>query len=270
MTELVRCAACGGSIVYDVKAAGGACMFCGSVALSAVPTEEPLPVPHAAIPVSITDADADGQFRDWARSSWWYPKELRLLEIKVRAMLLPAWRFSSHLETHWAGLVSAATRSGKRPKAGLDEIDTSVMVPASGGLSQAELFGLQPYHESAATDWKPRQTTPWEPPQLTEHGARVRAHDLMAQWHAGRIKDERGLISCNVSPVIDDRDVRLLMLPIYIGAFRYREKPWRFVINAQTGEVVGDAPIDRLKVALVILGSIAAIGLIWALIAAFA
>jgi hypothetical protein len=266
----VRCSACGGSIVYDVKSAGGACMFCGSVALSAVPSEEPLPVPNAAIPVSISDADADGQFRDWAKSSWWYPKELRLLEIKVRPMLLPAWRFSSHLETHWAGLVTAATRSGKRPKSGLDEIDTSVMVPASGGLSQSELFGLQPYDEHAAADWNEDQPHPWEPPQLTEHGARIKAHDLMAQWHAGRIVDTRGLISCNVSPVIDDKDVRLLMLPIYIGAFRYREKPWRFVINAQTGEVVGDAPIDRVKVALVVFGSLAAIAIVCGIIVAFA
>lgn len=270
MSELVRCAACGGSIVYDVKAAGGACLFCGSVALSAVASEEPLPVPHASIPLTVSDADADGQFRAWAGSSWWYPRELRLLEIKVRPMLLPAWRFTSHLETHWAGLESAATRSGKRPTSGLDEIDTSVMVPASGGLSQTELFGLQPYDESAATAWKEDQGFVWEPPQLTEHGARVRAHDLMARWHAGRIESERGLISCNVSPVVDDEDVRLLMLPIYIGAFRYRDKPWRFVINAQTGEVVGDAPIDRLKVAVVILGSLAAVVLILALIRAFA
>jgi hypothetical protein len=135
------------------------------------------------------------------------------------------------------------------------------MVPASGGLSQAELFAIQPYDESAAQAWDPATALAWEPPQLTEQGARVRAHRLMADWHAGEIQRERDLVSCRVSPIVDDRDVRLLMLPIYIGAFRYRQKPWRFLINAQTGDVVGEAPIDRVKVALVIGGSLLAVAL---------
>lgn len=271
MSEVVRCGACGGSVVYDIKTEGAACMFCGSMALSAAPSTDPIPTPDSTIPLSVDAATADSRYRTWAQSSWWYPRELRTLKIQIKPMLLPAWRFFSHLETHWAGLKSAATRSGKAPTSGKAEIDTGVMVPASGGISQKELMEIQPYDEAGLIDWnEDAARLPWEPPQLTEHGATLQAHELMASWHANRIRSERSLISCNVSPVITDQDVKLLMVPIYIGAFRYRKKPWRFLINAQTGEVVGDAPIDRVKVALVVSGIIAAILLVYVLVVLFA
>jgi hypothetical protein len=271
MSELMRCGTCAGSIVYDIKSAAAACMFCGSSSLSAAPTEEPLPTPDAMIPSQVDGTTADGQFREWAQSSWWYPKELRSLRIQTKAMLLPAWRFYSHLETHWTGLESAGTRSGKRPVSGLAHVDTHTMVPASGGVSQKELHELVPYDEGAAVGWTPEAAAvPWEPPQLTEQAARLKGHSIMASWHAGQIQSAEGLLTCNVSPVIDDQDIKLFMLPIYIGAFRFRQKPWRFLINAQTGEVVGDAPIDRVKVALVILGTLALILLIYVLVVMFA
>jgi hypothetical protein len=268
MSELVRCSACGGSVVYDVGRQGGTCMFCGSIALSAVAVEEPLPVPHAVVPLEVDGATADARFRAWSRSSWWYPAELRALRIEVRAMLLPAWRFSSQLESHWAGLERAATRSGKRPRSGQSHAETTVMVPASGGVSGGELHALEPYDEARAHAWDAAAAAlPWEPPATTEQGAREQAHATMARWHASVIAGEQHLTSCNVSPVIDDRDVRLLMVPIHIGAFRYRDRPWRFLINGQTGKVVGEAPIDRIKVALVGLGSVALVALVVALVA---
>ena len=66
--------------------------------------------------------------------------------------------------------------------------------------------------------------------------------------------------------MVHDRDVTLLMLPIYIGVFRFRERPWRFVVNAQTGKLTGEAPLDRVKVALISLGALALLGLLLALL----
>jgi hypothetical protein len=51
------------------------------------------------------------------------------------------------------------------------------------------------------------------------------------------------------------------MLPVYIGSFRYRDLPWRFVINAQTGRVTGKPPLDRVKIAVVAALAALAVGL---------
>lgn len=251
--QIINCLACGGTVVYDIKASGAKCIFCGSVSLEVAEPGEALPVPQAALPMAVDFSRANAEYKKWASASWWYPKELRTLAIELRPMFLPAWRFSSQLETHWAGLKRAATRSGKAPTSGQSMLDLSIMVPASLGLEQGELFELQPFDESQSRPWSEDDADQaWEPPQVTEVGARSRGHKMMADHHRGVIQSQSNLISCKVSPIIEDRDVRLYMLPIYIGAFRYRDKPWRFVINAQTGKVVGKAPTDRMKVAMVV------------------
>jgi hypothetical protein len=258
MSDLMRCRACGGAVVYQVKTEGAACIFCGATALAAAPEEEEIPVPEAMLPMEIDGDRADGQFRDWARSSWWHPKRLRHLGIRLRPMMLPAWRFHSRVESHYTGLVHAATHSGKRPTSGREDTKLWHMVPASGGLSSRELLELQPFHEDRAVPWQPEQHRgPYEPPAVTERGARSEAHRAMAEHHRRSIARAHDLLVCKTSALIDDLDVKLHMVPVYIGAFRYRERPWRFVINAQTGEVVGDAPIDRMKVFLVTVLSLA-------------
>ena len=260
MSEHLRCETCGGSVVYDVTVAGAACLFCGDVALTAVPAEEIVPEPVAALPFVVDTGTVDGQYRAWARRSWFYPKALRTLSVHLHPMFLPAWRFDSDVETHWAGLrKSAQTNSGKSPVAGENTLFMRHMVPASAGLSQSELIALMPFDERTAAVWNPdEQHVPWEPPALSEHAARISAHEQMAAGHGQKIAVNERLLSYRISPVVHDRDVALLMLPIYIGVFRFRDRPWRFVVNAQSGEMNGEAPIDRLKIALIAL-SVAAL-----------
>jgi hypothetical protein len=275
MSELLRCQACGGAVVWDAAQLGAACLFCGTVALELVITSEPVPTPEVALPVAVSRAIAEQRFRTWASKSWFRPPALRTAEVALHLLLLPAWRFHARLETHWAGLRPAATRSGKTPVAGVEHLELTTMVPASTGLSQAELAALQPFDESQARPWRgvidqvegsgsPDDVEAiWEPPALTKRGARSRAHRELADIHRRRLARERGLVSARVSAVIEDRDVRLMLVPIYIGTFRFRDRPWRFLVNGQTGELVGKAPLDWRKVLALVVLALAIVGLIW-------
>jgi hypothetical protein len=258
VSELLRCASCGGAVVWDAAQSGAACLFCGSLALELHMLSEPLPIPDEFLPLTVTAESADRRFRAWAKKSWFRPKGLAAVEIGLRPMLLPAWRYQARLETHWAGLRTARSKSGKAPVAGVDRGELVTMVPASSGLTQDELLALLPFDERAARPWSEYaqsssdDETVWEPPALTRRGARLWARRALAQAHARQIARARALLRCRVSAVIEERDVRLLLVPIYIGVFRYRDRPWRFLVNGQTGELVGDAPVDRRKLALVV------------------
>ena len=258
MSEHLRCQSCGGSVVYDVAIQGAACLFCGAMALAAAPPEEPVPMPDGMIDIAIDRATAEAEYRRWAQRSWFYPRKLRELTVELAPMLLPAWRFAGEVETHWAGLRRAGTRSGKAPVSGQERASLQYMVPASGGLREDELGELQPFHEHAVGPWNPGvEHVPWEPPAVSQERARTRAHEVMAEHHASEITQRHGLVRCRISPVVHDHDAKLFMVPIYIGAFRFRDRPWRFVVNAQTGKVAGKAPIDRLKATLLVLAALA-------------
>jgi len=47
--------------------------------------------------------------------------------------------------------------------------------------------------------------------------------------------------------------VKSALLPVWIAAYRYRDKPFRFLVNGVTGKVAGKAPLSVFKVALAVL-----------------
>ena len=60
----------------------------------------------------------------------------------------------------------------------------------------------------------------------------------------------------------DDITFKHILLPVWLGAYKFRDKTYSFLVNARTGEVRGDAPISVWKVlgltllALIIIGVI--------------
>ena len=47
-----------------------------------------------------------------------------------------------------------------------------------------------------------------------------------------------------------------ILLPIWISAYRFGDKPYRFVVNARTGEVQGERPWSVVKIVVAVLAMI--------------
>jgi hypothetical protein len=268
MSTVVQCNSCGGSVVYDAELEASKCIFCGSTEMGTPEdTSGEIPVPDAALIMHVDTVTADEQYRDWATASWWTPNELRSLQIELKIMFIPAWWIRGEVESHWSGLLPAATKSGKRPTSGTAKGVFEDMVPASQGISPEELEELLPFHPIDQGPWSAEdQVHPFELPALSKEGAQKWLHQRLSHVHMQVIQADNGLLSGVASSIVEEEDTKLYMLPIYIGAFRFRETAWRFVINAQTGEVVGDTPVDRVKVAKVVGGT--CLGL-WGLVKIF-
>jgi hypothetical protein len=249
--RVVRCEQCGGCVVYDAATELAACLFCDSVALE--PLDEPIPIPSEALAFAIDRGRAELAFRRWARSSWWHPRSLRSLGVSVAPLWIPAWRFEARLELHWAGLEAASTPCGRRPRAGVDRATAHAMLPASLGLTGPELDALQPFDVTTRVRWSEIDAgVPFEIPSLSASTARAHARTSMIETRRSAVAQRARLTRCRASAVMDEVVGDLLMLPVWIGSFRHRDRAWRFVVNAQSGKVHGRAPLDRLKVALTV------------------
>ena len=51
----------------------------------------------------------------------------------------------------------------------------------------------------------------------------------------------------------------LILLPVYLLSYRYRNKLYRFLMNGQTGKVAGSKPLSPWRIMLTIGGVLAAI-----------
>ena len=171
-------------------------------------------------------------------------------------MWIPAWRFEAQVELHWCGLVSAPTRSGRRPRSGLDRGDAAAMIVASLGLRQDELDALQPFDATDCVSWSEAATDrsiAYELPGISDAGARDEARSTMIEARRRAVARRERLTRCRASAIVDTSREQLLMLPVWIGSFRHHDRVWRFVINAQSGRVHGRGPLDRVKVVLTLV-----------------
>ena len=57
-----------------------------------------------------------------------------------------------------------------------------------------------------------------------------------------------------------------VLLPVWISAYRYRDRVFRFLVNGRTGEVQGERPWSPWKIAGAILGGLAVVAVIAAVV----
>jgi hypothetical protein len=257
MTTLaIRCTTCGGAVAQKPGESIPRCLFCDSEALEPVSPEVKFEAPEVWLPFEVDESGAAAFFRAWTRSSIWMPSDLRRARVELRRLMLPAWVWEGQLETHWAGLISAMTRSGKRPISGQDSARfDAVLVPSSTVLSRAELSSISPFRLGPARDLaaeSPKET--YEIGGVTRRGARAEALAQMRALHAAAIQRQTGAMNVQISTLEDEMEGRPLLLPVYIGVFRRNEKFYRVVINGQSGAIAAESPVSWLKILAAVAG----------------
>ena len=253
----VQCRSCGGAIAHEPGAVLPRCLFCGRDALEEreLAAVEP---PEVYLPFRLNEDTARASFRQWAHKRFWAPRSIRTAKVELSRLFLPAWTWSADLETHWAGLQRASTRSGKRPITGQQQgrIERA-MVPSSPALAHDELAAISPFlldDEHPLGDGGP--PGPWEVGELTRELARQRGIAEMERQHGQHIADAVGAVTLHASSVATRVEGQPLLLPVFIGAYLHGDDSYRVVINGQTGDITGKAPISWGKVVLAILGTL--------------
>jgi hypothetical protein len=69
----------------------------------------------------------------------------------------------------------------------------------------------------------------------------------------------------NIQTAVSDVTFKHILLPVWMAAYKYRGKSYRFVVNGQTGRVQGERPYSAIKIAIAVtvgLLAAAAIGYI--------
>lgn len=262
MSELsaITCKGCGGTVRLAPGKKLPSCMFCGADAQDLVPAAPPEGIedPVGALPFAVDHDAAVKAFEAFATSSFWYPSDLRSAKLEMRALLLPAWAWSGQVETHWTGLESANTRSGKRPRAGRDTVRFhQILVPASKTLRLRELAELGPYDESSLGPLDAANEAAVELSEMTRSSARASAHHEMLRRHSASISASHGLRQIKASSLATELEGQPVLVPVWIGAYRYGSTSYRILVHGQSAKLVGDAPTSWWKIAGVVLAILA-------------
>jgi hypothetical protein len=231
-----------------------ACLFCGEKRLVDEELGEDIEPPDTFVPFAIDEDDARKAFRKFARSSIWHPSDLRRADLDLTRLLLPSWVWSARVENHYAALVPASTRSGKRPRTGVSTVEVKAqLVPASSALSAAELNAISPFEMVEQAFDPDLAVAGFELGSLTRQAAETAGCAAMEASHGARIQADLSAMVLRSSCRFFDLRGRPILLPVFIGTYRRKDRIYRVVLNGQTGTLTGRAPISIWKVGLCLL-----------------
>ena len=277
-----RCQNCGAEVTLPDDTTAGTCPFCGGgIVAAALSTRQVRP--RSLLPFAVTQGAAAEAFRAWVAGRWFAPSELkrRAEASAVRGAYLPAWTYDANTASAYTGERGddyTDTESYTEVENGQTvtktrEVTKTRWTTVSGRVANS-FDDVLVMASTSVPGWLLDALTPWDLAHLVPFGEgylsgfvaesyRVslaegfeRARQIMAGTVRSSVEQDIGGDHQRVGTV-DTRyaDVRFkhLLLPVWISAYRYGGRTFRFVVNARTGEVQGERPYSPWKIALLVL-----------------
>jgi DNA-directed RNA polymerase subunit RPC12/RpoP len=278
--HVYTCSGCGAKTESDNLSER--CQFCGSPLVADAGAVE-LIAPEAVVPFKIDKNVARERFRSWVTSRWFAPTALKKVGSTegMDGTYLPHWTYDSDTTTDYTGqrgehywvtetyteMVDGQPQTRTRevmrtrwyPAAGtVERAFDDVLVPGTTQLPQNRLDKLGP--------WELESAAPYQPAYLS--GYRTLRYDIEPDSGLETAKVKMSEVirdDCRADIGGDEQQVhsmdtryaeimfKLVLLPVWIAAYLYAGKTWQVVINANTGEVIGDRPYSKWKIALTTL-----------------
>lgn len=291
----VRCETCGAISEHDPRIAASDCAFCGSDQLHLYDATEDLIRPESVLPFAVDKGKAAGDFKGWVSGLWFRPNALKKLArlAKVDGVYVPCWTFDANASSRWRaeaghyyyetehytemvdGKPQRKTRQVRKtrwvPASGSrrDSFD-DVLISASTGLEQKLFDGLLPFDLGQLRGYDTQYLAGFtaERYQLgLDDGFQVARKKMDSDIHAACVRDCPGDTHRNmrVNTVYSDETFKHILLPIWIAAYDYQGKVYRYLVNGQTGKLHGTAPYSAFKIAAAVLAALIIIGVIIAL-----
>jgi RNA polymerase subunit RPABC4/transcription elongation factor Spt4 len=263
-THSFACKSCGASMSYDAEVRTLRCPFCGSHDF-AEESDAPSLAASRAVPFAIDRQQAETMLRQWLGRGFWRPGDLAQQAVvnDLTAVYVPYWLFSARTHTYWSADTSQ-TPPGARgdwfPLTGEHRGEyTNVLIGGSSALTPAETAAIRPFQMEAA-----------RPPSEVLGRDGAAGHGIVVEQFRVQRKFARPLAqqgledaerrACAVYVPGRSRNVKVnvmiegltgepVLLPVWVMAYRYRDDVFRFLLNGQTGQATGNAPVSRLKIA---------------------
>ncbi len=260
----LTCGGCGARFALSPRHLSGSCPFCRSAHVVAAEAGD-LIQPSALVPFQFDGEEAGHTIRAWISRQRFRPNDLddaARFEVP-HAAYLPFWTFDLGGTMNWRAMVAENRgRTSKWvPRTGLYLVyHDDLLVPAGHSLPQDRLDALLDFDTKAlvpySTDLLAGYTSEIYQVSLDEASvlARQRALQIGSDYEKKNSlggQRYRDFVMSTAGLVVDA--YKLVLLPVWLGCYRYKDQIYPVEINGQTGTVTGLVPRNGLQRALAAL-----------------
>ncbi|WP_120503646.1 TFIIB-type zinc finger domain-containing protein [Sulfitobacter mediterraneus] len=284
-TRVTTCPNCAAQVEFEAGKHAAECPFCATPVVVDTGTHRHIK-PRAVLPFALAEETARDAMTKWLGGLWFAPNGLQDYARKGRKMqgiYVPYWTYDAQTRSSYRGergtvyyVTRTVTRDGKRVQERVQKVRWS---PASGRV--ARFFddvlvlaskSLPKKYTDALEPWDLSGLAPYAPEYLAGFRAEAYAVSLEdgfaeARAHMDRVieRDVRFDIGGDrqrvhdVDTALSDLTFKHILLPVWLAAYKYRGKTYRFVVNGTSGRVQGERPYSAIKITIaVVLGLLAA------------
>jgi DNA-directed RNA polymerase subunit RPC12/RpoP len=267
MAELdsYRCDSCGAELIADATTSATFCLYCKSPTIIKTRFSGRFK-PKSVIPFKLVSNQAKDIYKKWITKKILAPSEFKQKEEidKVTGIYAPFWLFDCKANGMISGEATTVrtwsqgdyrytntkyfhiTRRGNAKY-------VNIPVDASKKLDDKFMYMAEPFDYNEMTDFSMKYMSGFmaERYDVESNEAKVSMQKRAEEYMEERLRNTvTGYSSYSVSSKdvnLSEIDASYAMLPIYLLINKYKGKDHIFIINGQTGKVVGDTPISRIR-----------------------
>lgn len=287
--QTVKCNACAAEFTVSGRTTADKCPFCGSNSIIPIAAEVRIR-PKSVLPFAIEQRKCGDIYNRWIKSRWLAPnalKDFARAKGGLTGMYIPYWTFDAKTQSYYTGMrgeyyYTTETYEDSEGRTQTRQVRHTAWYPASGNVWRDFDDVLAPGSNTLPTNmvtrvesWDTQSLVPYDDSFLS--GFRAERYNIGLEAAFEWAKNiMRGIIEQDVRHDIggDEQQVHSIdtqydavtfkhvLVPIWVGAYKFRDKSYRFLINGRSGQIFGEAPISPWKVALLVLLGLIVIGLI--------
>ncbi len=267
-SDLVKytCSHCGAEIITDRSTAATICVYCGNAVIMGEQIIDDFS-PDYVIPFKVPKKDVMEAFRKFSKKPL-TPKDFKCDQIvdKMQGVYIPFWLYSGvcsgsinaegvNVRTWTSGNYRHTEKKYYSVfRDGILEFER-VPVDASSKTENDAMDSIEPFDYSELTKFNPGYLSGYLAERYDENSDKclLRAQERIENTTRDELKktcDYDTLNIHNYTKETNIKDVKYAMLPTWLLYTTYKEKPYFFAMNGQTGKFIGNLPIDKVKLAI--------------------
>ncbi len=275
-TRVTTCPNCAAQVEFQPDVHAAECPFCATPVVADTGTHRHIK-PKGVLPFTLTEDQARDAMTRWLGRLWFAPNGLKEYARKGRKMdgiYTPYWTYDAKTASRYTGqrgtvyYVTVRGPDGKPRQeqrirwtgvsGRVSRFFDDVLVLAARSLPKRYTDGLAPWDLSKLETYQPEYLAGFRAEGYTvdlEEGMTEARQIMDAQIRADVRRDIGGDRQRIITLDTDVSDVTFkhVLLPIWLAAYKYRRKSYRFVVNAQTGKVQGERPWSAWKITFAVL-----------------
>jgi len=281
--ESYRCENCGAVTVLDKNEISSSCPFCGAAQVIKV-DEMPGIRPTSIIPFAFTREESKKYYLTWIKKRWYAPRKLKqsFVADKIQGVYIPCWTYDSNTSSEYDGKLgeryTVTVGSGKSRHtetrirwfyvSGIyDKFFDDIAIEDSSYIDQKRYNKIAPYDTNNSLKFDSRFMAGFSAEKyitgVEECFEKAKAvmdscirSDILNKYKADEVS------YLNVKTTHTKTTYKYVILPLWVCAYKYKEKQYNFFVNGKTGRTNGTYPKSALKILLTVLGGLALAALI--------